>query len=74
MILNKIKSYKMKENEIKAKKNVLENLIQDSNLTQSNFDTLINENIIIDDEFFIALDSIDKLHSLQNSLGKCKIS
>jgi len=70
LVLNKIKTYKVKETEIQTKKRVLENLIKDSHLSQSNFEILINENTLIDEEFFKALESLDKLHSLQESLGQ----
>ena len=73
LILSKIKTYKLKETEIQEKKRVLENLIKDSNLNQTNFEILINDNTLIDDDFFKALESLDKLHSLQESLGKCNM-
>lgn len=71
LILNKIKTYQLREGEIQNKRLVLEKLIQDSNLTQSNFELLINENTPLDLNFFEALESLDKLHSLQDSLNKC---
>lgn len=73
LILSKIKTYKLKETEIQDKKRVLENIIKDSNINQTNFEILINDNTLIDDDFFKALESLDKLHSLQESLGKCNM-
>ena len=70
LILNKIKTFQTKENEIKTKKKIVENLVGDSDLTQANFELLINENTDVDEEFFKALESLDKLHSLQTKLSK----
>jgi len=71
LILNKIKTFQIKENEIKTKKIVLENLAKDSDLSQANFELLINENTAVDEDFFKALESLDKLHSLHTKLSKC---
>lgn len=68
----KIEKYKKREEEISFKKNIVEELIQDSNIPEEIINILIKESEFIKEDFFQALDSLEKLAKLKESLEDCK--
>lgn len=67
----KIEKFKRKEEEIISKKTIVEELIQDSNLPEETINLLIKESEFIKEDFFQALDSLEKLAKLKEGLEEC---
>jgi hypothetical protein len=73
LFATKLEKFKKKEDEIIFKKNIVENLINDSNIPEKTINLLIKESELIGEEFFQALESLEKLAKLKDSLGDCII-